>query len=109
MSWDQSQLIKLKHDALTFDIELDEEQLHQFMKYYELLVEWNRFMNLTAITEFEAVCTKHFIDSISLCKVVDCSKPYHRYWYRSRISGYSIKDCFPKSKDYFAGFSCETR
>ena len=44
MSWDQSQLIKLKHDALTFDIELDEEQLHQFMKYYELLVEWNRFI-----------------------------------------------------------------
>ena len=77
MSWDQSQLIKLKHDALTFDIELDEEQLHQFMKYYELLVEWNRFMNLTAITEFEAVCTKHFIDSISLGKGLDCSKPYH--------------------------------
>lgn len=33
-------------------------------------------MNLTAITEFEAVCTKHFIDSISLCRAVDCSKAY---------------------------------
>lgn len=77
MSWDQSQLTKLKEDALTFGIELNEEQLYQFIKYYELLVEWNSFMNLTAITEFEDVCTKHFIDSISLCKAVDCTKEYH--------------------------------
>lgn len=71
MSWTQSQLTKLKEDAFKFGIELNEKQLHQFIKYYELLVEWNSFMNLTAITEFEAVCTKHFIDSISLCKAVD--------------------------------------
>lgn len=77
MSWDQSQLTKLKEDALTFGIELNKEQLYQFIKYYELLVEWNSFMNLTAITEFEDVCTKHFIDSISLCKAVDCTKEYH--------------------------------
>ncbi len=30
-------------------------------------------MNLTAITEFDEVCTKHFIDSISLCKAFDCA------------------------------------
>lgn len=77
MSWTQSQLTKLKEDAFKFGIELNEKQLHQFIKYYELLVEWNSFMNLTAITEFEAVCTKHFIDSISLCKAVDCTKEYH--------------------------------
>ncbi len=76
MSWNQSELIKLKEDALAFGIQLDEEQLQRFIKYYELLVEWNSFMNLTAITEFEAVCTKHFIDSISLCRAVDCSKAY---------------------------------
>lgn len=74
MSWDQSQLTKLKEDASMFDIALSEEQVHQFIKYYELLVAWNSVMNLTAITEFEAVCTKHFIDSISLCKAVDCTK-----------------------------------
>lgn len=77
MSWDQSQLTKLKEDAFKFGIELNEKQLYQFIKYYELLIEWNSFMNLTAITEFEAVCTKHFIDSISLCKAVDCTKEYH--------------------------------
>lgn len=76
MSWNQSELIKLKEDALAFGIQLDEEQLQRFIKYYELLVEWNSFMNLTAITEFDAVCTKHFIDSISLCRAVDCSKAY---------------------------------
>ena len=47
---------------------LDEHQVAQFMEYYELLVEWNSFMNLTAITEFHEVCTKHFRDSLSLCK-----------------------------------------
>lgn len=76
MSWDQNQLTKLKEDVFTFGIELSEKQVHQFIKYYELLVEWNSFMNLTAITDFDAVCTKHFIDSISLCKVIDCTKEY---------------------------------
>ena len=44
------------------------------MMYYELLIEWNSFMNLTAITEFEEVCLKHFVDSVSLCKAIDCSE-----------------------------------
>ena len=51
-----------------------EFQLQQFMQYYELLIKWNSFMNLTAITEFQEVCTKHFIDSLSLCKAMDCTK-----------------------------------
>ena len=54
---------------------LSDEQLNQFIKYYELLVEWNSFMNLTAITEFDEVVTKHFVDSISLIKAVDLNKP----------------------------------
>lgn len=57
-------------------LSLDDHQIAQFMEYYELLIEWNSFMNLTAITEFSEVCTKHFIDSISLCKAVDCTKQY---------------------------------
>lgn len=52
-------------------VSLSTEQLNHFIKYYELLVEWNSFMNLTAITEFDEVVTKHFIDSISLVKAVD--------------------------------------
>ena len=50
-------------------ITLSEEQKEQFLQYYELLVEWNSFMNLTAITEFEEVLEKHFLDSLALVKV----------------------------------------
>ena len=56
-------------------IKLNEKQIKQFLTYYEMLVEWNSFMNLTAITEFEDVMKKHFIDSISLIKAYDISKP----------------------------------
>ncbi|WP_178020870.1 16S rRNA (guanine(527)-N(7))-methyltransferase RsmG [uncultured Paenibacillus sp.] len=47
-------------------IEVSEEQLKQFERYYEVLVEWNEKMNLTGITEREQVYIKHFYDSISL-------------------------------------------
>lgn len=50
---------------------LSEHQFEQFIKYYELLVEWNERMNLTAITEFEEVLLKHFADSLSIIKVID--------------------------------------
>lgn len=52
-------------------IQLDENQLRLFQKYYELLIEWNTVMNLTAITEYEEVVDKHFIDSLSIEKIVD--------------------------------------
>ena len=52
-------------------ISLSEKQISQFMTYYDLLVEWNSFMNLTAITEFDEVIDKHFIDSLAICEYVD--------------------------------------
>ena len=55
-------------------ITLTENQYQQFDKYYELLVEWNKVMNLTGITEYEEVNEKHFIDSLSIVKVVDIKK-----------------------------------
>ncbi|MCD8067711.1 MAG: 16S rRNA (guanine(527)-N(7))-methyltransferase RsmG [Lachnospiraceae bacterium] len=56
-----------------FDITLTELQKNQFLLYYNLLIEWNSVMNLTAITDFDEVCGKHFADSISLVKAVDLS------------------------------------
>lgn len=47
-------------------ISLDRVQMEKFFRYYELLIEWNKVINLTAITELEDVVVKHFIDSISL-------------------------------------------
>jgi len=72
----QDSLAKFKSDALVFGVILNAQQEEQFVKYYELLMEWNKFMNLTTITEFDEVCQKHFIDSISLCKVIDCTQRF---------------------------------
>jgi len=70
----QYNLEKFINGCTKLNIFLSDEQLKQFICYYELLIEWNSFMNLTAITEFDEVVTKHFIDSISLIKAVDLSK-----------------------------------
>lgn len=58
------------NDLKQWNITLSERQIKQFMDYYELLVEWNSFMNLTAITEFEDVCKKHFLDSLSVIHAI---------------------------------------
>ena len=55
-------------------IELTETQIAQFKKYFELLVEWNEKMNLTAITDLEGVYLKHFYDSISTSFYFDFTK-----------------------------------
>ena len=47
-------------------IVLSEKQIEQFEKYYEILVEWNEKMNLTAITDREGVYLKHFYDSLTI-------------------------------------------
>ena len=56
------------------NITLSEAQERQFITYYELLTEWNSFMNLTGITEFQEVLQKHFEDSLALVKTVDITK-----------------------------------
>ena len=49
---------------------LSRKQKEQFFEYYELLVQWNQVMNLTAITEISDVITKHFVDSLLLIRVI---------------------------------------
>lgn len=51
-----------------WNISLNEHQLEQFEAYYDLLIQWNEVMNLTAITDYEEVITKHFLDSLALVK-----------------------------------------
>lgn len=50
--------------------DLDDTQLKQFGLYADLLVEWNKKMNLTAITEPDEIVTKHFVDSLYGLKVL---------------------------------------
>ena len=67
-----SQIFENKLSAL--GITLTDVQKEQFDKFYELLVEWNKVMNLTGITEYEEVNEKHFVDSISIVKAIDINK-----------------------------------
>ena len=55
-------------------ITLNDKQKEQFVKFYELLVEWNKVMNLTGITEYEEVNEKHFVDSLSVVKAIDMNQ-----------------------------------
>ena len=55
-------------------ITLTDLQKQQFDKFYEMLVERNKVMNLTGITEYEEVNEKHFVDSVSIVKAIDIQK-----------------------------------
>lgn len=59
---------RLREKAAAFGIKLSDYQLEQFETYYEMLVEKNKVMNLTAITEKNEVIDKHFADSLALIK-----------------------------------------
>lgn len=58
----------LKSEAIQFGIDLDEKQLDDFDKYAKMLVEKNKVMNLTAITEPDEIVLKHFVDSLAIFK-----------------------------------------
>ncbi|EOS27350.1 16S rRNA (guanine(527)-N(7))-methyltransferase GidB [Lachnospiraceae bacterium 3-1] len=55
-------------------IECSQEKINQFLKFYQMLIEKNKVMNLTAITEFEDVVEKHFLDSLSLVKCINLNQ-----------------------------------
>ena len=65
---------EFQKNLVQLNITLSDKQIDQFITYYELLIEWNSFMNLTAITDFDQVIQKHFLDSLSLVKAYDLSK-----------------------------------
>ena len=52
-------------------IELSDKQYNQYVTYYEMVVEKNKVMNLTGITEFDEFIDKHYIDSLSIVNAVD--------------------------------------
>jgi len=81
-------------------ISLSSKQLQQFERYFELLVEWNEKMNLTAITDKEEVYLKHFFDSISAAFFVHLNQPIHLCDVGAGAGFPSIplKICFPDLK-----------
>ncbi len=65
-------------DLKEWNLELSEHQIVQLEKYYEMLVEKNKVMNLTAITEYEEVLKKHFLDSLALCQLISLDKKKYK-------------------------------
>lgn len=62
---------KFRNILEELDIEVTDQMLVQFDEYYNLLVQWNKVMNLTSITEYDEVISKHFIDSLSIVHAID--------------------------------------
>ncbi len=77
------------------NIELSELQINQFQKYYEMLVEKNKVMNLTAITEYDEVVEKHFIDSISIAEFIDIKGKMIDVGTGAGFPGIPLKIVFP--------------
>lgn len=65
-------LFKTKLESL--GIQLTEMQYNQFDEYYKLLIEWNKVMNLTGITDYHEVNEKHFVDSLSIIQAIDLNQ-----------------------------------
>jgi 16S rRNA (guanine527-N7)-methyltransferase len=63
---------RLKVGAKKLGIKLSSEQLEQFDAYYHELVDWNQSVNLTAITDYEEVQLKHFLDSLTIALAWPC-------------------------------------
>lgn len=62
---------QFKDDLEALCIHLNDKQIDQFLTYYEMLSDRNRVMNLTAISEYDDVLKKHFVDSVCLVKACD--------------------------------------
>lgn len=63
--------VQIKDSFDKLELSLTDKQAEQFLHYYEMLIQKNRVMNLTAITEFDDVVLKHFLDSLMICKMQD--------------------------------------
>lgn len=61
---------KFEHQLKELEIYLDDAKKEQFIRYYKLLIQWNKVMNLTGITDYDEVNEKHFVDSLSIVKAV---------------------------------------
>ena len=96
----ENSLIQFVADLSCLGITLTKKQLDQFMLYYELLIEWNEKINLTAITELDEVLKKHFTDSLSFIKVSNNKQQFSviDVGTGAGFPGIPIKILFPECK-----------
>ena len=91
---------KFIQELKNINIQLTETQLFQLETYYEMLVEYNKIMNLTGITEHDEVFLKHFYDSLTIVKIIDLNtvESFCDIGTGAGFPGLVIKICFPKLK-----------
>ena len=93
---------KFDNELEKMNIRLTDDQKSQFDLYYELLIEWNRVMNLTGITDYDEVNLKHFTDSLTISRIIDMAQINTLIDVRTGAGfpGIPIKIAFPHIKVY---------
>lgn len=96
---DKEEFKKIMKDNLTeLDIELSDIQLEQFYIYMNMLIEWNKVMNLTAITEPKEIIVKHFIDSLTILEKFEKDSKIIDVGTGAGFPGIPIKIAYPETK-----------
>ena len=94
---DKSLIIKkLENEGIT----INSEQCDKLYRFYEMVIEKNKVMNLTAITDYEEFVIKHFVDSLMIAKVMDMTTPMTvlDIGTGAGFPGVPIKIVFPETK-----------
>ena len=89
---------KIRESLKELNIELSEKQLNQFYNYMNILIEWNKVMNLTNITETEEIIQKHFVDSLTILKSIKENDSIIDVGTGAGFPGIPIKIAFPETK-----------
>lgn len=89
---------KMKESLKELNIELSEKQLKQFYDYMNILIEWNKIMNLTNITEPSEVVQKHFVDSLTALKTIKEDDCIIDVGTGAGFPGIPIKIAFPETR-----------
>ena len=88
----------MKENLKELNVDLTDLQLEQFYNYMSILIEWNKFMNLTGITDPEEVITKHFIDSLTVLDKIDKNATIIDVGTGAGFPGIPVKIAFPETK-----------
>ena len=89
---------KMKESLKELNIEISEKQLNQFYNYMNILIEWNKVMNLTNITEPEGIIQKHFVDSLTVLKSIKENDSIIDVGTGAGFPGIPIKIVFPETR-----------
>lgn len=88
----------MKENLKYLNINLSEIQLEQFYNYMNILIEWNKVMNLTGIVEPEEIITKHFVDSLTVLDKINENSTIIDVGTGAGFPGIPIKIAFPETK-----------